>query len=583
MDLSNKTVKNIRRTNMVQLFLGLVIVILLNIIGSAIYFRLDLTSEKRYSLAPSTKKLLRETDDIFYFKVYLEGEFPAGFKQLSRATREMLDEFRAFSDNIQYEFINPSAATDAKTRNDVFDRLIQQGLQPTDLNVRIKEGQQQQRIFPGAMLSHKGREIPVNLLAEQVGAPPDAIINNSVQAMEYNISNAIRKLSTASKPRIAFTEGHGELSPMETADISQALSDYYIVDRVKLDGKVNALTERNENEDGSFTVINKYKAIIVAKPDSVFSEKDKFVIDQFVMKGGKVLWLIDPVSASMDSIQASNRTMGITNDINLNDQLFRYGVRLNSNLLLDLNALPIPVYTGNIGNQPQYSYFPWLYFPVLTSTSKHPVVNNLNAVRTEFVSSIDTVGNPSIRKTILLKTSEYTRIAMTPVMIDLEILRNEPDPRQFNQPRQVVAVLLEGKFESLYNNRVPAEILQAPEIGFTEKSPENRMIVISDGDMIKNQVQFSAGTYTPFPLGYDRFTRQTFGNKDLMLNAVNYLCDDSGLMAVRSREVKLRPLDRPRTSKNLLLWQIINTAGPILLVILFGLIQFFLRKRRYAK
>ncbi len=583
MDSSDKTLKNIRRTNMVQLFLGLVIVILLNIIGSYIHFRLDLTSEKRYSLSPSTKKLLRETDDIFYFKVFLEGEFPAGFKKLSRATREMLDEFRAFSDNIQYEFINPSEASDAKTRNDVFDRLIQQGIQPTDINVRTKEGQQQQRIFPAAILSHKGREIPLNLLAEQMGAPTDAIIDNSVQELEYNISNAIRKLSTASKPRIAFTEGHGELSVLETADITQALTDYYIVEDVKLDGKVNALTERKENEDGSFSIVNKYKAIIVAKPDSIFSEKDKFVIDQFIMKGGKVLWLIDPVSASMDSVQASNRTMGVTNDINLNDMLFRYGVRLNSNLLLDLNALPIPVYTGNIGNQPQYNFIPWLYFPVLASTSTHPVVNNLNAVRTEFISSIDTVGNPSIRKTVLLKTSEYTRVAMTPVMIDLEILRNEPDPKQFNQPRQTVAVLLEGEFESLYNNRVPAEISDAPELGFTAKSPENRMIVMSDGDMIKNQVQFSAGTYTPYPLGYDKFTRQTFGNRELMLNAVNYLCDDTGLMAVRSREVKLRPLDRTRISKNLLFWQMVNTAGPVLLVILFGLIQFFMRKRRYAK
>lgn len=583
MNPSEKTYRNVRSANMVQLFLGLLIVVLVNIIGSALYFRLDLTSEKRYSLSPSTKKLLRETDDIFYFKVYLEGEFPAGFKQLNRATREMLDEFRAFSDNIEYEFINPSAASDAKTRNDVFDRLIQQGLQPTDINVRTKEGQQQQRIFPGAILSHKGREIPVNLLAEQVGAPPDAIINNSVQALEYNISNAIRKLSTASKPHIAFTEGHGELSRIETADISQALSDYYIVDRVKLDGRVNALTERKENEDGSFTVINKYKAIIIAKPDSIYSEKDKFVIDQFVMKGGKVLWLIDPVAASMDSIQASNRTMGITKDINLNDQLFKYGVRLNSNLLLDLNALPIPVYTGNIGNQPQYSFFPWLYFPVLSSTSTHPVVNNLNAVRTEFVSSIDTVGNPSLRKTILLKTSNYTRIAMTPVMIDLEILRKEPDPKEYNQAPQAVGILIEGAFESLFNNRIPAEISQAPEIGFTAKSPENRMIVFADGDMIKNQVQFSGGTYNPYPLGYDRFTGQTFGNKDLMLNAVNYLCDDTGLMAVRSREVKLRPLDRARVNNNLLIWQLINTAGPVLLVILFGLIQFFLRKRRYAK
>lgn len=583
MNPTTNSYKDVRRANIIQLFLGLIIIIFLNIIGSAIYFRLDLTSEKRYSLSPSTKKLLRETDDIFYFKVYLEGEFPAGFKLLSRSTREMLDEFRAFSDNIEYEFINPSAAADAKTRNDIFERLAQQGIQPTDINVRTKEGQQQQRIFPGAILSHKGREIPINLLSEQVGAPPEAIINNSIQALEYNISNAIRKLGTASKPRIAFTEGHGELSRLETADISNALSDFYIVDRVTLDGQVNTLTDRKEGEDGSFAVSNKYKAIIIAKPDTIFSEKDKFIIDQFIMKGGKVLWLIDPVFASMDSIQAANRTMGITQDINLNDQLFRYGVRLNSNLVMDLNALPIPVYTGNVGNQPQYSFFPWFYFPVLTSTSKHPIVNNMNAVRTEFISSIDTVGNPGIRKTVLLKTSEYTRIAMTPVMISLEILRNDPDPADYNQAPQPVAVLLEGEFESLFSNRIPGEISKAPEIGFTEKSPENRMIVIADGDIIKNQVQFSAGTYNPYPLGYDRFTGQTFGNKDFMLNAVNYLCDDTGLMSVRSRELKLRALDRTRASKNLVMWQLINTAGPVLLVILFGLIQFFLRKRRYAR
>ncbi|GAP45140.1 gliding-associated putative ABC transporter substrate-binding component GldG [Lentimicrobium saccharophilum] len=583
MSSARQTNKDIRRNNILQLVLGLVIILLLNIIGSYIFTRFDLTTEKRYSLSPSTKKLLRETDDIFYFKVFLEGEFPAGFKMLSRSTREMLDEFRAFNDNIQYEFINPSEAPDAKTRNEVFERLIQQGLQPTDINVRKKEGMQQQRIFPGAIVSHKGREIPLSLISEQIGAPPDVIINNSIQALEYNISNAIRKLSNTGKPKIAFTQGHGELKGAEIADISRALSDYYIVESVNINGRVNALTERKENEDGTYTVLNKYKAIIIAKPDSVFSEKDKFIIDQYIMKGGKVLWLIDPVFASMDSIQSADRTMGITRDINLNDMLFRYGVRLNSNLLMDLNALPIPLYTGQIGNQPQFSFFPWYYFPVLTSASSHPVVNNLNAVRTEFISSIDTVGNPAISKTVLLQTSKYTRVANTPVMISLDILRREPDPADYNQPPQAVAVLLEGEFESLYNNRIPAEIAQAPEIGFTGRSPENRMIVMADGDLIKNQVQFSAGTFNPYPLGYDRFTGQTFGNRELMLNAVNYLCDDTGLMAVRSRELRLRSLDVTRARKDLLMWQLINTAGPVLLVILFGFIQSMIRKYRYAR
>lgn len=583
METSKRNNADIRRNNIIQLALGLIIIILLNVIGSYLFTRFDLTTEKRYSLSPSTKKLLRETDDIIYFRVYLEGDFPAGFKLLSKSTREMLDEFRAYSDNIQYEFINPSAEESAKARGEVYNRLIEQGLQPTDINVKMKEGQQQQRIFPGALVSYKGREIPLSLLADQLGAPPDAIINNSIQALEYNISNAIRKLSNTSKPKIAFSYGHGELPLIETADARHALSDYYQVESVKIAGNINALTNRKENEDGTYSVVNKYKALVIAKPDSVFTEKDKFIIDQFVMNGGKILWLVDPVFATMDSLQKSDRTMGVTQDINLNDMLYTYGVRLNSNLLMDINALPIPMVTGQIGNQPQFSFFPWYFFPVITSTSQHPVVNNLNAIRTEFISSLDTVGNPAIKKTILLKTSQYTRIALTPVMISLDILSKEADPKDYNQQPQAVAVLLEGEFQSLYNNRITSEISQAPEIGFTAKSPKNRMIVMADGDIIRNQVQFNNGSFMPLPLGYDRHTGQTFGNKDLILNAVNYLCDDEGLMSVRARELKLRALDVNRARKQLLMWQLINTAAPVLLVIMFGLIQFALRKRKYAR
>jgi len=572
-----------RRNNLVQLILALVMIILINVIGSFFFTRFDLTTEKRYSLAPSTKKLLRETDDIIYFRVYLDGEFPAGFKMLARSIREMLDEFRAYSDNIEYEFINPSAASNAKTRGEVFDRLIQQGLQPTDINVRTKQGQEQQRIFPGAMVSYKGREIPLNLLADQLGAPPDAIINNSTQALEYNLSNTIRKLTNSNRPKIAFTYGHGELSLIETADIRYALSDYYTVERVKIAGNVNALTSRKANNDGTFSIVNKYRAIVIAQPDSVFTEKDKFIIDQYIMQGGKVLWLIDPVFATMDSLQQATQTMGITQDINLNDQLYKYGVRLNSNLLMDINALPIPMVTGHMGNQPQFSFFPWYYFPVLTASSSHPVVNNLNAIRTEFISSIDTVGSPAIRKTILLKTSQYTRIALTPVMISLDLLNKDPDPEEYNQPPQPVAVLLEGEFESLFKNRLTSEISEAPELGFTEKVKNNRMIVVSDGDIIKNQLRMNEGKLMPLPLGYDRHTGQTFGNRDFILNCVNYLCDDEGLMSVRSRELRLRALDVTKARNQLLMWQLINILGPVLLVVIFGIVQFAIRKRKYAR
>ncbi|MBK6345193.1 MAG: gliding motility-associated ABC transporter substrate-binding protein GldG [Bacteroidales bacterium] len=572
-----------RRNNIVQLILALLIIILINVIGSFFYTRLDLTSEKRYSLSPSTKKLLLETDDIIFFRVYLDGEFPAGFKLLARSIREMLDEFRAYSDNIEYEFINPSSASNSKTRGEVFERLIQQGLQPTDINVRTKQGQEQQRIFPGVMVSYKGREIPLNLLADQLGAPPEAIINNSIQALEYNFTNTIRKLSNSNRPKIAFTYGHGELSLIETADIRYALSDYYTVERVKITGNVNALTSRKANNDGSFSIVNKYRAIVIAQPDSVFTEKDKFIIDQFVMQGGKVLWLIDPVFATMDSLQQATQTMGITQDINLNDQLYKYGVRLNSNLLMDINALPIPMVTGHMGNQPQFSFFPWYYFPVLTASSSHPVVNHLNAIRTEFISSIDTVGDPAIRKTILLTTSQYTRIALTPVMISLDLLSKDPNPEEYNQPPQPVAVLLEGEFESLFKNRLTSEISEAPELGFTEKVKNNRMIVISDGDIIKNQLRMNEGSLIPLPLGYDRHTGQTFGNRDFILNCVNYLCDDEGLMSVRSRELRLRALDVTKARNQLLTWQLINILGPVLLVVLFGIVQFAIRKRKYAR
>jgi len=580
---NKKQKKDPKFDNLAQLGAGLLIIVLINIIGSFVFTRFDLTSEKRYTLSKSTKKMLRETDDIFYFKVYLEGEFPSGFKRLSQSTREMLDEFRAYSDNIQYEFINPSASEDAKVRKDVYDRLIEQGLEPTDLAVRTKEGQKQQSVFPGVLVTYKGRTVPISLLANRLGAAPEAIINNSVQALEYNLVGAIRKLSITSKPKVAFIQGHSELGKLETADIAIALSDFYSIEYVDIKGQINSLTERVQGENGSYSLQNKFKTIIIAKPDSVFSEKDKFIIDQFVMHGGKVLWLIDPVFATMDSLQKTNSTIGITQDINLNDLLFKYGVRLNSNLLMDLSALPIPMVTGYMGNQPQFEFFPWPYFPVLVSTSSNPVVKNINAIRTEFISSIDTVGDPAIKKSILLTTSKYTRVEQTPVMISLSILGRDPDTRDYSDSPQPVAVLLEGVFNSVFTNRIPKEISEAPEIGFTAKSPENRMIVIADGDIIKNQVQFSNGQYIPLPLGYDRHTGQTFGNKELILNAVNYLSDDAGLMAVRSRELRLRALDVNKARENLLSWQLVNILIPVVLVILFGIIQFAIRKHRFSK
>lgn len=578
----NNRKKDIRRNNITQVVLGVVIVILLNVISYYVFTRFDLTAEKRYTLSDQTKDMLRNLDEIVYFQVYLDGEFPAGFKRLKRETKEMLDQFRAYSDNVQYEFINPSESADAAERNAVYQRLIERGLNPTDLQVKTNDGSSQQIIFPGAIVSHKNEEIPLELLISQMNVPPEEVLNNSIQNLEFNLANAIRKLSVNVRPKVAFVKGHGELSLLETADIIRALQEYYSVDTVRIDGKLNSLTERDENDNKQIVARNKFDAIIIAKPDSVFSEKDKFIIDQFIMRGGKVMWLIDPVFASMDSMQYSGATVGLIHDVNLNDQLFQYGIRLNTNLVMDLSAMAIPVQTGEVGGAPQYDFFPWYFFPVLNPMLDHPIVKNLNAIKTEFVGSIDTINQPGIRKTVLLTSSQYSRTVNTPALISLEILQRDPDRRLYNTPHIPVAILLEGTFSSLFNGRVPPAIRESQEIGFVGSSKPGKMIVVADGDIIKNQSRSGNEGRIPLPLGYDKYTGQTFGNKEFILNAMNYLVDENSLISIRSRELTLRLLDRTKVNEDRVYWQVLNTVMPVLLILVLGVIMFVIRKRKFA-
>ena len=425
--------------------------------------------------------------------------------------------------------------------------------------------------------------MPLDLLLTQVGKPPAEVLNNSVQALEFGLTNVIRKLSVTQKPKIAFIEGHGELAPIYTASIETALSEYYDIDHVRIDGQPLALAIQSQNVESSSksATVNKYKAIIVAKPDSAFSknEIDKFMIDQFIMRGGKVLWLVDPVHAEMDSLKTKDRTLALARDLNLDDMLFNYGVRLNNNLVVDMNSLPIPVVIDQKGNQ---KLIPWLFFPLLVPTSSNPIVRNLSAIKTEFVSSIDTVETPGVAKTILLTTSRYSRVLNSPVTLSLSYLYQEPDPQQFNQPYQPVAVLLDGEFTSLFRNRIPAEMAKSPEIVFLEKSTKTSMIVVADGDVIKNQLQPGELRPTPLPLGYDRYTGQQFGNKDFILNAMNYLCDNSGLLSVRSREVKLRALDTSLVQEQRLKWQLVNLVVPLLVVLAFAFAHGYWRRKRYT-
>lgn len=574
--------KDIKKANLTGFMIIIAAIVVINVISGFVFTRIDLTSEKRYTLSDATKTLLAKLDDYVHFRVYLDGDFPAGFKKLQRETREMLNEFRAYSRFVTYEFINPSASNDRTEREETYQLLVERGLEPTDLQVRTKDGMQRLMIFPGAMVYYRDRELPVDLLESQLNMPAEAVLNISIQNLEFKMADVIHKLSLLQKPSIAFIEGHGEFTASQVHDITQTLNTNYQVERISLDGQISALTRRSDPDaQGNVRILRNYEAIIIAAPVQAFSEQDKFIIDQFIMRGGKVLWLIDPVLTSMDSLTNGESTIGIVNELNLDDQFFKYGLRLNKNLVLDLNSAAIGLRTGQVGNQPQIDFFRWNYFPLLNPASDHPIVRNLSSIKGEFVSSIDTVMVDGVRKIPLLRTSGYSRISNVPVLVTLAMINEQPDERLYNRGNQNVAYLLEGEFPSLYAHRVPPEITDSKEIGFREQSEPTAMIIVADGDVIRNQFHFQQGY--PLPLGFDQYTRQTYGNKDFIMNAVSYLVDEIGLVGIRSREIKIRLLDMTKVNANRLYWQVLNTAIPVLLVLLFGLILSFLRKQKFAK
>lgn len=560
--------RSLKNQNLVRLILLLAILVAVNIISSYWFTRIDLTSEKRFTLAPATRNLVGSLDDVAFITVYLDGDFPPAFKRLQNATREILDELRIYAGgNIEYEFVNPADGATEEERNNLYRQLMSKGIQPTSLQAKNKEGSSQQIIFPGALITYKGQSAPLMLLQDQAGASPELMLNNSIQGLEFGFCNVIRKLGSGIPPLITILEGNRMAPNQNLLDITQELQNFYSVERKKINGNLGS--------------IRGVSAVIVAAPDSAFDERDKFILDQYIMYGGKVLWLIDGAKVSMDSLQNNAETIALGNDINLSEMLFRYGVRINYDLLSDLQAAPIPIVTGYIGNRPQQSLLPWYYFPVVIPESKHPIVNNLNAIKFEFVSSIDTVGARQVVKTPLLTTSKYTRVQVTPARVNLEIIRGEPDQSVFSHSNKTVAVLLEGVFESNFKNRIPAQIATDTSIGYRDVSKPTRMIVVSDGDIIKNKIRGSSTAIVP--LGEDQYTGQVFGNKSFMLNCIDYLCDDSDLMTLRSRELKLRLLDRQRIADEQLKWQIINTAGPVILVIIMAVVLFYRRKIRYAK
>ncbi len=563
--------------DLLELGVGVGIVLLVIFIGSFLRVRADLTSEKRYTLREATRELVAGLEDIVYVKVYLHGELPADLKQLERATRDLLDEMRVIApDQIQYTFVDPSDQPDDQTRLKVYDDLQTQGLRYTSIRLRGQGSVTEKIIFPGALVTYRDKTVPVQLLKTQLRAADPRIVNRSINNLEYEFASAIRQAMTINKPRIAFLEGHGELPPLAVADITKALSEQYHVGRVRIDDQIDALSD--PNPAGPYR-LNKYEALIIAKPDSTFSQRDRYVIDQFIMNGGKVLWLVDAMNAHLDSLRRNQMSMATPLPLNIDDLLFHYGVRINKDLLLDKSCAPIEFFAQPYGNQPELKRFPWYFEPVLIPESDHPIVSNIDPVHTRFTSTIDTVGGPEIRKTVLLASSPYSRIMRSPVRISLGIVEIDLGLEKNATPHRPVAVLLEGAFTSAFTDRLPPEFTNDPSVAYREKGRRTAMIVVSDGDVIANRVAPDGSMY--YMLGFDRYANsKIYGNRELIVNAMNYLLDDQSLISIRSRAITLRQLDPERTVRERERWQLFNIVAPILLSLLAGTAVYLVRRRR---
>ncbi|MCD6200862.1 MAG: gliding motility-associated ABC transporter substrate-binding protein GldG [Bacteroidales bacterium] len=542
----------------------------IGVLSSHWFFRIDLTAEKRFTLSSKTKYILKNLNKEVYVQVFLDGEMPVGFKRMRTAVKDVLDEFEAYAGKrLSYAFINPSEGKTTKERDKYYQELYKKGLRPADVQQRDKEGGVSSKIiFPGAVINYNGMEIAVNFLNNNPSLPAAVNLNHSIEGIEYNLIRGIKTLSADTVYRIAFTEGHGELPEIEVEDAEKELAIYFNIDRGMIGGRPG--------------ILDKYAAIIIAKPTRPFSEADKFVLDQYVMQGGKILWLLDKVMIDADSLVYASSTFGVPLDLHLNDMLFKYGVRLDGSLIQDMRCGMIPVNTAIVGNAPHYVPAPWLYYPLM-APQKHSVSRNLNLVKGEFVNPLDTVeGNGKIDKHILLRTSRYTRTRGAPLMVSLEEIKKPPPVKDFNRSGLITGVVLEGRFESVFRHRMLSAVIPGGYAGFKEESVPTRMIIFSDGDIIRNGVRRVGGKWISLPLGQDRLTQQTYGNKDLIVNAVNYLVDDQNLMELRGREFKLRLLDREKINAQRMYWELFNTLLPVLLIVIAGIIVNMVRKHKFA-
>ena len=585
-----------RSRSLLQFVTLVVAVIVVNVASDLFYQRFDLTKEKRYTLSEATHGLVDRLDETLYVEVFLEGEFPTEYRRLKNATRDMLNEYQHISrGNIVYKFTDVLGDKEVKEKENILQQFSGKGLQITRPEVGMDETTSERYIIPAALVKYKGKEYPLNLLKREFGRSLDDDINASIELLEYEIGNVIRKCIARKKIRIAFTEGHSELDEVDVADISKSLNEFYLVDRININLTDTSCTkqflgrmQQNPEKAGEILLkgvmqqMNQYDALIVAKPRLNFLDEELFLIDQYVMSGGKVIWLAEPLIAEMDSVAKYGSIMTADYNLNINDLLFRYGVRINLDLIQDLNCHGIPVLAQGGSGKP--GFMPWLFYPLFAPEGDHPIVRNLTSVWGRFVSSIDTLPNKDVSKTVLLQSSETSRKASNPVNVSMELLRLKPTQEMFRNPKNISAVLLEGTFKSLFAHR--RAMKNRSPIEFKSEVSDNAMIVISDGDLIANQTNKERNQV--FPLGMDKYATKAFGekvefaNKKFFLNCVDYLCDDSNLIEVRSKKITLRLLDKAKVKAEKTKWQAINMIIPVLALVLFGLINFWIRRRRYA-
>ncbi|SEG44550.1 gliding motility-associated ABC transporter substrate-binding protein GldG [Flavobacterium urumqiense] len=560
--------KPIKKSNLKTLLVTIAILLIINGIGNQLFHRFDLTKDKRYTLSATSVNIIKQIQNPLSIKIYMQGDLPAEFKRLQQETRQLLEEFQAYNKNIVFEFVDPLENKDESMDN--IKELYRKGLTPINITVDDKGKQSQAMVFPWAIAVYNNKEVNIPLLKNRMGASTTQKVIGSVQHLEYSIADALNKITKDKQKKIAVLKGNGELQDILMAKFLMQVRESYHIGPFTLDSVA-------KNPIGSLDALKKYDLAIIAKPTETFSDAEKQVLDQFIINGGKTLWLVDQVSAEMDSLyNSSGSTLAYPRDLNLNDLFFKYGIRINPDLIKDERGSPIKLASGDQGSATQFQEFNWKFAPQVYPNSPHPIVKNLGGIKFDFANAIDTLKN-GIKKTILLQSSQYSKKIGTPTEINLNTVTEETSPNDYlNKGNIPLSVLLEGSFHSMFENRV----LPFDQKSFESKGKENKMIVISDGDLIKNQLDKN---FQPVELGYDQRFGNLYDNKDFLINCVNYLLDDTGLINIRSKDLDLPLLDKEKVYENYTAIQFITIGLPILILALFGILFTFLRKRKYSK